>query len=251
MSREKIKIAVHGAKGKVGCHVVAAVNAAPDMVLISQLDVGDDLSASLKAHSVDVVIDFTKPEIRMQTVKTILDNQACAVVGTTGFTPEDLQQIEKWVEKSGHGVVIGPNFAVGSVLLMHFAREAARIFSAAEIVEYHHNQKADYPSGTAVKTAQMMEEAREAFNTDLGDRVANMEGARGAEHQGIHIHSVRLPGMIAHQEVLFGEMGQYLTLRHDAVSREAYMPGVLLAVRNVIKSPELVYGLESLMGISK
>ena len=132
---------------------------------------------------------------------------------------------------------------------MKFAQQAAKYFSTAEIIEYHHNQKADYPSGTAVKTAQLMSKERTKFNEKLNDKVANLEGARGAEFNGIRLHSVRLPGMVAHQEVLFGEVGQYMTLRHDAVSREAYMPGILLAIREVVKIQTLIYGLENMLGL--
>ncbi|MDD5457710.1 MAG: 4-hydroxy-tetrahydrodipicolinate reductase [Candidatus Margulisbacteria bacterium] len=244
-----MKVVVNGALGKVGREVTKAVKNSKDMTLERELDVKNDLGDYLSRNKTDVVVDFTSPEVRMKNVKAILNNGAHGVIGTTGFTEPELKEIAKLAKKVGKGIIIAPNFAIGSVLLMHFAQQAAKYFDTAEIIEYHHNQKADYPSGTAIKTAQLMAEERKKFNTVLNDKVANLEGARGAEYKGIHIHSVRLPGMVAHQEVIFGEVGQYLTLRHDAVSRESYMPGVLMAIREVVKIKKLVYGLEGLMGL--
>jgi 4-hydroxy-tetrahydrodipicolinate reductase len=242
-----IKVVVNGYKGKMGQCVVEAIKANPETEFVGGIDVGDSLGDVLKQNSVDVVIDFTHPDTRMTIIETALANGACAVVGTTGFTDGDLAVIETLTKKYKKGVIIAPNFAVGTILQMHFAKITSKYFETAEIVEYHHNQKADFPSGTAVKTAQLMSESRTGFNPDLNDKVANLDHARGAEMNGIHIHSVRLPGMIAHQEVIFGDQGQYLTIRHDATSRETYMPGVLMAVKSVVKNPELVYGLESLL----
>ena len=245
-----IKVAVNGALGKMGQEVVRAVNEQPDMQLVLELDAKDDLDKVLSQSQVDVLIDFTRPEARMNVVRTILQHKVSGVIGTTGFTPDDLDEIAKLSEKNKTGIIIAPNFTIGCVLMMQFAKQAAKYFDTAEIIEYHHNQKADYPSGTAVKTAQLMTEARkEGFNSQLGDKVANVEGARGGVMDGIRMHSIRLPGMVAHQEVIFGEKGQYMTLRHDAVSREAYMPGVLLAIREIVKMKKLVYGLETLLNL--
>ena len=246
-----IKVVVNGALGKMGRQVVEAITATDDLYLDKEMDAHNDLGAYLKDNKVDVVVDFTRPEARMETIRAILNNGASAVVGTTGFTPEDLIEVASLVKKNGVGAIIAPNFAIGSILQMHFAKLAAKYFETAEIIEYHHNQKADSPSGTAIKTAEMMIEASQGkvFNKELGDKVENLAGCRGGQMNGIRIHSVRLPGMIAHQEVIFGEKGQYLTLRHDAISRESYMPGVLLAIREVKNNIRLVYGLEGIMGI--
>ncbi len=244
-----INVVVNGALGKVGKTVTSAVINEKDMVLLKGLDIEDGFNEYLKNNKVDVVVDFTRPESRMENVKIILSNGAHAVVGTTGFTEDDLKQVAKWCKEYGKNVIIGPNFAIGTIFQMYFAKIAARHFDTAEIVEYHHDQKVDFPSGTAVKTAQLMAEEREVFNLNTKDKVANIEGARGGDYHGIKIHSIRLPGMVAHQEVIFGATGQYLTLRHDVTSRESYMPGVLLSIREVIKRPGLTYGLESIFGL--
>ena len=244
-----IKVVVNGALGKMGKTVINAVTIEKDIVLLKGLDVADDFNKYLKNNKVDVVVDFTRPESRMENVKTILSNGAHAVIGTTGFTEDDLKQVSNWCEEFGKNVIIGPNFAIGTIFQMYFAKIAARHFDTVEIVEYHHDQKFDFPSGTAVKTAQLMAEERTAFNLNTKDKVANIEGARGADYHGIKIHSVRLPGMVAHQEVIFGATGQYLTLRHDATSRESYMPGVMMSIREVINRKGLTYGLEGIFGL--
>lgn len=246
-----IKVVVNGALGKMGRQVVEAITATTDLYLDKEMDAHNNLGEYLKGNKVDVVVDFTRPEVRMDNIRSILNNGAAAVVGTTGFTPADIKEIEALVKKNGVGAIVAPNFAIGSILQMHFAKLASKYFDTAEIIEYHHNQKADYPSGTAVKTAELMIAASPSkkFNQELGDKVANIEGCRGGDMNGIKIHSIRLPGMVAHQEVIFGEKGQYLTLRHDAISRDAYMPGVLLAIREVVKRKDLVYGLEHILGI--
>lgn len=244
-----INVVVNGALGKMGKTVINAVTNEKDMVLLKGLDVEDDINKYLKSNKVDVVVDFTRPESRMDNVKAILSNGAHAVIGTTGFTDEDLKQVSKWCEEFERNVIIGPNFAIGTIFQMYFAKIAARHFDTVEIVEYHHDQKVDFPSGTAVKTAQLMAEERDTFNLNTKDKVANIEGARGGDYHGIKIHSIRLPGMVAHQEVIFGATGQYLTLRHDATSRESYMPGVLLSIREVFKRKGLTYGLEGIFGL--
>ncbi len=245
-----IKIVINGALGKMGKTVINAVSNEKDMTFVKGLDADDNLNNYLKDNKVDVVVDFTRPESRMENVKAILSNGAHAVIGTTGFTDEDLDQVKKWCSEYKKNVIIGPNFAIGTIFQMHFAKIAAKHFDTAEIVEYHHDQKVDFPSGTAVKTAQLMSEERDKFNLNTKDKVANIEGARGGDFKGIKIHSVRLPGMVAHQEVIFGATGQYLTLRHDATSRECYMPGVLLSIREVINRTGLTYGLEDIFGLS-
>lgn len=215
--------------------------------LVGEVDIGDDLGDVVAAAKPDVVIDFTRPEARMETVRTALHGGAAAVVGTTGFTPEDREEIAGWVEATGKGCFIAPNFQVGNVLMQQFARSAARYFEFAEVIEYHHETKVDYPSGTAVRTAELMAEARGAFNTRTNDKVATVEGARGGEVAGIRLHAVRMPGFIASQEVLLGAPGQYLTIRHDSSDRASYMPGVLLACEHIAGRAELVYGLEHIL----
>ena len=242
-----MKVTVNGAKGKMGQTIVAYVNENPEMTLVAEVDLGVSLEESLKANPADIVIDFTRPEIRMETVKTCLFNGAAAVVGTTGFTPEDLAQIDEWVKETGKGCFIAPNFIIGNVLMQQFAQKAAQYYEYAEIIEYHHEQKVDFPSGTAVKTAELMAESRDAFNPKTNDQVANIEGSRGGDYKGIKLHAVRMPGFIASQEVILGDPGQYLTIRHDSINRESYMPGISMASKYITDKAELVYGLEHIL----
>ncbi len=224
----KIKVIVNGAKGKMGEETVKAVGREADLDLVAQTDAGDDLSGTIKKHAADVVVDFTHPEAVMTNIRVILTSGANAVVGTTGITKDDLREIERLCETNGKNCLVAPNFAIGAVLMMKFAREAAKHMPKAEIIEMHHQQKIDKPSGTALKTAHMMKEV-------MGE---------GAD---IPIHSVRLPGYVASQEVLFGGLGQTLTIRHDTTSRESFMPGVILAVRKIRHLKGLVYGLENIL----
>lgn len=242
-----IKVIVNGCKGRMGTEVVKAVEDDPDLELVGQTDLGYDLGMVIKETGAEVVVDFTVPAARMDNFKTITEHKARPVVGTTGYTEAEIEELTNLCQEKKSGAVIAPNFALGGVLLMKFAAEAARYLSHVEIIELHHDKKEDYPSGTAVKTAQLMLAEGKKFNQDVNDRVANMEGARGAETGGIRIHSVRLPGLMAHQEVIFGALGQTLTLRHDSISRESFMPGVILAVKKVMESDHLIYGLENII----
>jgi len=228
LNMARIKVIVNGAKGKMGAETVKAVQRESDLDLVAQLDLGDNLAAAIEKHKAEVVVDFTVPDAAMGNIRTILSSMAHAVVGTTGITKNDLTEIEGLCEKYKVNCLVAPNFAVGAVLMMQFAREAAKHMTHAEIIEMHHPQKKDKPSGTALKTAQMMKES-------LGERAE------------IPIHSVRLPGLVAHQEVIFGGVGQTLTIRHDTNSRESFMPGVILAVRKIKKLKGLVYGLENIL----
>ena len=194
-----------------------------------------------------MVIDFTIPTARLENFKKIIETGARPVIGTTGYTEEEIEELSKLCREKRLGAIIAPNFALGAVLLMKFAAEAAKYLAHAEIIELHHDKKEDYPSGTAIKTAQLMRREREKFNQEVKDRVVNLEGARGAEVGGLRIHSVRLPGLVAHQEVVFGALGQTLTIRHDSISRESFMPGVLMAVKKVVQTDELIYGLENII----
>lgn len=242
-----MRVTVNGAKGKMGQAVVSYVNEKDGLTLAAEVDLGDSLATSLTENKADIVVDFTRPEARMENIRTILFGGAAAVVGTTGFTPEDLKQIEEWVKETGKGCFIAPNFIVGNVLMQKFAKKAAEYYENVEIIEYHHENKVDYPSGTAVKTAELMSEVKKGFNSNTNDKVANVEGARGGDFNGIKIHSVRMPGFIASQEVIFGNAGEYLTIRHDNIDRAAYMPGVFRAAEYIKDKAELVYGLEHIL----
>lgn len=242
-----IKVLVNGYKGRMGAQSASEVQAAEGLELVAQTDLGDDLGRTITQSRAQVVVDFTVPAARMENFRTIVLSGARPVVGTTGYTEAELAELDQLLTDKNLGGVIAPNFAIGAVLLMKFAAEAARYLDAAEIIELHHDKKEDYPSGTAVKTAQLMRGVRSEFNTGVNDRVANLEGARGAETGGLRIHSVRLPGLVAHQEVIFGALGQTLTIRHDSISRESFMPGVVMAVRKVMELTGLVYGLENMI----
>ncbi len=242
-----LRVAVNGAKGKMGQTVVEFVQKHSRLELAATIDLGDDLAAEVKNNAADIVVDFTRPEIRMETVKNTLFSGASAVVGTTGFTPDDLETIRGWVRETGKGCFIAPNFIVGNVLMQQFAKQAARYYEYAEIIEYHHQQKVDFPSGTAVKTAELMSEEREKFNSGTHDQVANIEGSRGGDYKGIKLHAIRMPGFVASQEVILGDSGQYLTIRHDSIERTSYMPGILMASEYIHDKTELVYGLEHIL----
>ncbi len=243
----KIKVLVNGAKGRMGSETVRAVNKEADLELVGQTDVGDDLGQAIRDTKAKVVVDFTLPSTVMQNVRTILQSKAHAVVGTTGLTQTDLSEIQNICAKNKVNCVVAPNFAIGAVLMMKFAREAAHYMPEVEIVELHHDKKVDSPSGTAIKTAELILADRENIKKKQIKEVQKLKNARGAELGDIHIHSVRLQGLVAHQEVIFGGLGQTLKIRHDSISRESFMPGVIMAVRKVGKLKGLVYGLENLL----
>ena len=202
--------------------------------------------ARVKPH---VMVDFTHPESVMENVRTALRYGVAPVVGTTGITQQDLLEIERLCEQHDTGAVVAPNFAIGANLMIHFARIASRYFPSAEITELHHDGKADAPSGTALRTAEEMLRARERPFEQGATAKVMLDGVRGGEMGGIRVHSVRLPGLVAHQEVLFGGQGQTLLIRHDSVSRESFMPGVIMAIKEATKIKGLVYGLDRLMGL--
>lgn len=244
-----MRVAVLGAKGKVGATMVAAVREAADLELSAEVDAGDPL-ATLTETNTEVVIDFTHPDVVMDNLKFVIDNGIHAVVGTTGFTDERLEQVRSWLAaKPGSAVLIAPNFAIGAVLSMLFAQQAARFFESAEVIELHHPHKADAPSGTAARTAKLIAEARKGMPPTPDATSTGLEGARGADVDGIRVHSVRLAGLVAHQEVLFGTLGETLTIRHDSIDRNSFVPGVLLAVRKVAERPGLTVGLEPLLDL--
>lgn len=247
-----INIAVCGANGKMGQEVVKAVNAAEDMALVAKIDIYDGQFTTIKdaneSVKIDVLIDFTQPASIYENALFCLNNGIKIVIGTTGLSDNQIAQLRTLSEEKNTACLIAPNFSTGAVLLMKFAQMASKYFDNAEIIELHHNQKKDAPSGTAVKTALMMSEANGNFTTGNCPEKETIEGARGGvSYNNIHIHSVRMPGYIASQEVLFGAGGQILTLRHDSMNRECYMGGVLLATRYVNEHNEFIYGLENIM----
>ncbi|TDL01617.1 4-hydroxy-tetrahydrodipicolinate reductase [Mycobacterium paragordonae] len=244
-----MRVGVLGAKGKVGATMVRAVESADDMALSAQVDQGDALSL-LTDSGTEVVIDFTHPDVVMDNLKFLIDNGIHAVVGTTGFTNERIELVESWLAKNpATSVLIAPNFAIGAVLTMHFAKQAAPYFDSIEVIELHHPHKADAPSGTATRTAKLIAEARKGLPPNPDATSTSLPGARGADVDGIPVHAVRLAGLVAHQEVLFGTEGETLTIRHDSLDRTSFVPGVLLAVRRVAERPGLTIGIEPLLNL--
>jgi len=243
-----IKVAVLGAKGRMGSEVVKAVEAASDLELVAALDLGDSLEV-LVASGVEVVVDFTTPDSVMGNLEFLTKNNIHAVVGTTGFDDARIIALNSLLKVSKSGVLIAPNFAIGAVLMMEFATKAARYFESAEIIELHHPNKVDAPSGTAARTAELMSKARkDAGLASMPDATTtSLEGARGATVGDVPVHSVRLRGLVAHQEVILGGLGETLTIRHDSLDRAGFMPGVLLGIRKVSTHPGLTFGLENFM----
>ena len=263
-----IKILVSGACGKMGKEVINAVINASDMELVGAVDIintnedigkiatGKELGIKIQNNLLeaitsikpDVVVDFTQPNSAFSNAKTILTAGARPVIGTTGLKDNEIEELKKLAKDLGLSGMIAPNFTTGAVLMMMFAKTAAKYFDNAEIIEYHHNQKKDAPSGTAVKTAQLMAQEKTNFAKDNASEVETIAGARGGKApSNIQIHSVRMPGYMASQEVLFGSTGQILTIRHDSVDRKCYMPGVLLAIRYVMDNNDFIYGLDNIL----
>jgi 4-hydroxy-tetrahydrodipicolinate reductase len=231
----------------MGGEACRAVDVADDLELVAAVDADDARSALSDAQ---VVVDFTHPDSVMDNVRWCLDAGINVVVGTSGFDQTKLSTVESWLAESPQrGVIVAPNFAIGAVLIMHFAQQAARFFESAEVIELHHPRKVDAPSGTAIRTAEIIASARSGMDRAPDATTTALEGARGASVSGVPVHSVRLAGLVAHQEVLFGTAGETLTLRHDSFDRASFMPGVLLAVRSVLDRPGLTVGLEPLLGL--
>jgi 4-hydroxy-tetrahydrodipicolinate reductase len=244
-----INVAVLGARGRMGSEVVKAVEATEGLALVAALDLGDSLD-QLKDSAVNVVVDFTTPDSVMSNLEFLINNGINVVVGTTGFDDAKLATVKGWLAQNPSvGVLVAPNFAIGAVLMMEFAEKAARYFESAEIIELHHPAKVDAPSGTAARTAELMSAARkEAGLGAMPDATTTaLDGARGALVGGIPVHSVRARGLVAHQEVLFGGLGETLTIRHDSIDRAGFMPGVILGVRKIVNTPGLTHGLEKFM----
>lgn len=245
-----ITVGVLGAQGRMGAEVCRAVAGAEGLVLGAQLDAGDDLAQLAGA---DVVVDFTHPDAVMGNLAYCIGHGIHTVVGTTGFTAERLATVRgQLADAPGVGAVIAANFSVGAVLMMHFAEQAARFYESVEIIELHHPNKADAPSGTAATTARRIAAARaQAQRPPIPDATSQeVPGARGADVDGIRVHGVRLRGLVAHQEVLFGDPGETLTLRHDSLDRVSFMPGVLAALRWVPSHPGLTEGIDTILGLA-
>ncbi len=243
------KVAVFGSKGRMGRIIVDAVDGASDLQLVARCDLGDDRAVALGA---DVVVDFTHPSQVMDNIKWCVENGLHMVVGTSGFDDAKLSEVREWLGNApSTGVLIASNFSIAAVLMMKFAAAAAPFFESVEIIELHHPRKADAPSGTAANTARSVAAARaEAGCAPMPDETTQqLDGARGAVVDGVHVHSVRLQGLFAHQEVLLGNPGEMLTIRDDAFDRASYMPGVLAAVRAVGSRPGLTWGIDDLLGL--
>jgi len=258
-----LKVAVSGAGGRMGREVVQAVLEADDLILSGAADpvfenriisealgldspirIESNLGGVLEFGKIDSVVVFSLPAVVMDDIRTAMNAGAVPVVGTTGITPENLDEIRELAKKNGVGAIIAPNFAIGAILMMRTASEIAKYLPAVEIIELHHDKKLDSPSGTSIKTAEMIAAARDCAPKSAGN---TSDAARGETVQGIQIHSVRLPGLIAHQEVIFGGPGQTLTIRHDSYDRKGFMPGVLLALRKSRGLKDVIYGLENII----
>ncbi|MBF2013696.1 MAG: 4-hydroxy-tetrahydrodipicolinate reductase [Rivularia sp. T60_A2020_040] len=270
-----IPVVVNGAAGKMGREVIKAVAQAPDMNLVGAIDTSPEhqnkdagelaglseplevpitnqmepmLAFAAQEREPGVVVDFTHPDSVYDNIRSAIAYGVRPVVGTTGLSPEQIQDLANFADKASTGCLIIPNFSIGMVLLQQAAIAASQYFDHVEIIELHHNQKADAPSGTAIKTAQMLGELGKTYNQATVNETEKIPGARGSQaDEGIRIHSIRLPGLIAHQEVIFGSPGEIYTLRHDTSDRTCYMPGVLLAIRKVLQLKSLVYGLEKII----
>ncbi|SMB94507.1 dihydrodipicolinate reductase [Desulfonispora thiosulfatigenes DSM 11270] len=262
-----IKVAVMGACGKMGRFISTGVVNDPELELVAAFDVinegmnlgaligisnidvtiDTDLTKMLNEKKIDVIIDFTNAKALMKNISEIIEKKISVVIGTTGLNEDDINKINQLAMNNSSGVFLAPNFAIGAVLMMKYAQDAAKYFPHVEIIELHHNQKLDAPSGTAIKTLEQIAKVRRPFTQGAEDEFEKIEGSRGGDYEGIRIHSVRLPGYVAHQEVIFGGLGQTLTLRHDSISRESFIPGVMLAVKKVRTWQGLVYGLENIL----
>ncbi len=264
---KELQVLVVGALGKMGRETVKAVKGSDDLVLVGAVDVkavnarisditGDendrlmiwqDLDLALDSLELDVVVDFTNPQAVFNNARSVLRHGIPCVIGTTGLGDREIKELDELARENHTGVAVIPNFAIGAVLMMRFAEEASRHFKDVEIIELHHDNKLDAPSGTSIKTAEMIDRNRPGTPSAPLGQFEKYPGARGGQVNGIRIHSVRLPGLVAHQEVLFGGQGQTLTIRHDSYNRESFMPGVILTLQKIVDIKGLVYGLEHLI----
>ncbi len=261
-----LRICVNGACGKMGSEVVRAIAKNEGVVLKAAVDfmnvgknigeiagtkddilIQDDLKQALSKDEIDVVVDFTNHKVIYGNSKTVLEMGIPMVIGTTGLTNEQVDELKSICEQKQVGVLWATNFAIGAILMMEFAGKAAKYFGNVEIIEYHHDNKLDAPSGTSLTTAGIIKEIRKSKKQGHPDEKELLAGARGADYDGFKIHSVRLPGFIAHQEVIFGDVGQILTIRHDSMNRESFMPGVILGCKEIVKRNAFIEGLNKLL----
>ncbi|WP_096200914.1 4-hydroxy-tetrahydrodipicolinate reductase [Bacillus sp. FJAT-45350] len=267
MTEKMIKVVIAGPRGKMGAEAVKMVSETEHFELVAVVDsrnggklleevegqpalpvkIYEDMSKCLTENKADVLVDLTTPKVGRKHMEIAFDNGVRPVVGTTGFTDQDITELRQISESKGLGAIIAPNFAIGAILMMKFSQMTAKYLPDIEIIEQHHDKKLDAPSGTAIKTAQLISEVREAKQQGHPDEKEELAGARGADFEGMRIHSVRLPGLVAHQSVLFGGEGQTLTIRHDSIHRSSFMPGIRLSVETVMKIDTLVYGLENII----
>ena len=241
-----IRVLINGAKGSMGKESVKAITEDQELELVAQTDLGDNLAKTIKKTKAEVVVDFTTAEVVMENSIAIIESGARPVIGTSGLLPEQVSNLDELCRTHNNGGIIVPNFAIGAVLMMKYAQDAAKYFPNVEIIELHHNLKADSPSGTAIKTANLISESRKSVHDKIDEKEI-ISGARGAKSEGIRIHSVRLPGLVAHQEIIFGGKSQTLKIRHDSINRDSFMSGVCLACKKVMHLKKLVYGLEHLL----
>lgn len=246
-----MRVGVLGARGKVGREVCAGVGSAPDLDLVAELDLGDGLQTLVDAGA-EAIVDFTHPDAVMENLQFCIEHGIHAVVGTTGFDEERLAELDALLgDQPRSGVLIAPNFSIGAILMMRFSAQAARFFESVEIVELHHPDKADAPSGTARRTAELIAAARREAGLGAPPDATStgIDGARGAEVDGIHVHGLRIRGLVAHQEVVLGGPGETLTIRHDSLDRVSFIPGVLLGLRSIGSAPGLTVGLEAFLDL--
>lgn len=263
----ELRVLVNGAAGKMGKAIGGGIDCQEGMKVVAAVDVklegsdfgllcsskptgtlvDTDLNRAILKSKPDIMVEFTNAQAALKSVRMALQNKVACVVGTTGLNPQELEEMERLALEHDTPVFVASNFALGAVLMMRFAKEAARHFPHVEIIESHHDQKMDAPSGTAISTLEAISQAREAFPQGAANEFEKIEGARGGEYQGMRVHSVRLPGYVATQEVIFGGLGQRLSIRHDSISRESFLPGVLLALEKVRGLKGLVCGLENII----
>lgn len=241
---QKIRVLINGAKGKMGLEAIRAVGGADEMEIVAQTDLGDNLLETIKSSKAEVVVDLTAPSCAYANANIIINSGAGGVIGTTGFTADQIKDLTGKCQGRKPAILIAPNFSIGAILMMHCSQIIGKYMPDVEIIELHHEKKLDAPSGTAVKTAELIASNRGKGTVPRGTEDSS---ARGERFSDIPIHSVRLPGLLAHQTVLFGGEGQTLTIRHDSLNRGCFMPGVLLGIREVVKRDGLIYGLEHLL----
>lgn len=242
-----INVLVNGAFGRMGQHVVKTVEAHPELQLVGQAGRDYDLKEAIKDSNAQVVVDFTHPKTVFETTNAIIDAGARPVIGTSGLHADQIKTLQQKCAEHKLGGLIAPNFSLGAVMMMKYSRDIAKYMPHVEIIEMHHDNKVDSPSGTAMRTAELLAAAQPNLNKPMKESHENVIGARGASHNGVPIHAVRLPGMLAHQQIIFGSTGETLTLQHDSRDRECFMPGVALACQKVMSLNELIYGLEEIL----